>query len=635
MINPFTKRATEYLRDDDAAFLGIVSPEPLQIYLEPYRDRLYDRLVTIVGTPGSGKTTMAALLEARMIHIVTADPQREGYREIVGALRAVGAVKEGSPTIAAVRLPLEGEYRDVWELPYQRTTKNGLLMALIQARSVLGLLRSLTRRMGEEASVRFIAKPDAEAALEEIGGPDTKGIRERARAVERAVYRISASLVPPSEENFDDAARRPYRPFDVIEQVEVELPDGTSHRAKPLVILDDAHNLADEQLRDVARDLVRRETRVARWMMMRLDSLEASAAFGHDDGQRHAEIKPERDFAEIFLQHPRHRQKHKKAFRKLTQKLSGKYIQRHPAFIQGYRSFADLLSTEPEPLSEQQLDKLQRKVDQTQYKLGIPDSQRNALDKEVRQYVSGAKASDTGQDVQLAMLRILMNRFANRIPQASLFADEQAVPEKSSVKADAQVADGARLHLHHEFGRPFHFGHDAISDASSENTELFLHLANGLVELMETRLIKGQQPSLSAGAQDRELRRRADEIIHAWNFPFVDQTRSLIESIAQACLMESRKPNAWLDAGANAVGVPQAEFEYLLEAKNSQLKSVLKYAVAYNALIVVPNYEQGGRQWCLLRLGGPAILANGLTFKEGGFLRKGVAEIREMSGVRE
>ena len=34
MANPFEKRATEYLRDDEAGFLSLVSPEPLRTYLE-------------------------------------------------------------------------------------------------------------------------------------------------------------------------------------------------------------------------------------------------------------------------------------------------------------------------------------------------------------------------------------------------------------------------------------------------------------------------------------------------------------------------------------------------------------------------------------------------------------------------
>ena len=60
MANPFEKRATEYLRDDEA-FLAVVTPEPLATFFKKpaKEERLYDRLTMIIGTPGSGKTTLA------------------------------------------------------------------------------------------------------------------------------------------------------------------------------------------------------------------------------------------------------------------------------------------------------------------------------------------------------------------------------------------------------------------------------------------------------------------------------------------------------------------------------------------------------------------------------------------------
>jgi len=60
MSNPFLRRATEYIRDD-SAFLAIVSPEPLTAFVAKHKKRslLFEQIVRVIGTPGSGKTILS------------------------------------------------------------------------------------------------------------------------------------------------------------------------------------------------------------------------------------------------------------------------------------------------------------------------------------------------------------------------------------------------------------------------------------------------------------------------------------------------------------------------------------------------------------------------------------------------
>ena len=373
MANPFEKRATEYLRDDEAGFLSIVSPEPLRTYLEAHagRGQLYEKLVRIIGTPGSGKTTMATLLEARMVATVIAEREKEDHGEIIKALEACGVVDKGVQVVAAVRLPMEGEYRDFWELPYDELLRTKLVLALIQARAILGLSRNLERGR-PRSKFSFIIRSDAGAALEEIGGERTEEILDRARAVERAVYQVGASLVPPREDNIPEAAVRPFRPFDVIEGIRMENPDGQISVMKPLVILDDAHNLAPQQFDLVFRDLARREIRMARWIMMRLDGLTPEAALADGDETLAPEIKSGRDYIDIFLQRAEDRTKSRTAFRSVARSMADRYLRRHPVFQRRqWRGFAALLSTEPPSLSAQTVQRLSEEVEKTQLRLKI------------------------------------------------------------------------------------------------------------------------------------------------------------------------------------------------------------------------------------------------------------------------
>src|SRR3954447_713550 len=113
MVNPFEKRATEYLRDDEA-FLAVVTPEPLATFFQkPAQEgRLYDRLVMIIGTPGSGKTTLARLFQFSTLRTLLRNTALNAYTPLIDTLTACGAVEDGQPTLIGGRLPLEAEYRE-------------------------------------------------------------------------------------------------------------------------------------------------------------------------------------------------------------------------------------------------------------------------------------------------------------------------------------------------------------------------------------------------------------------------------------------------------------------------------------------------------------------------------------------
>ena len=65
-----------------------------------------------------------------MVATVLAEREKEDHGEIINALEACGMVERGVQVVAAVRLPMEGEYRDFWELPYDASLRTKLVLAL-------------------------------------------------------------------------------------------------------------------------------------------------------------------------------------------------------------------------------------------------------------------------------------------------------------------------------------------------------------------------------------------------------------------------------------------------------------------------------------------------------------------------
>jgi hypothetical protein len=640
MTSIFEKRATEHLKNDEA-FLAHIAPAPLDTYVRPWADEdvLLDRLVVVSGTPGSGKTTIARLFRFQtLMKLQALAGSSKSLAELRDVMSNCGAYDGEFPSVAGCHLSMETDYRDLWECPYEESIRHRLLQMLVNARAVLGWARGFREAEIDLKNVRVVFKHDAEGALETIGGSTMEALQDHARVIESETYKIAAALIPPDLQDFPQVIRNPYRPIDFISRFEVKFADST-RQLMPLTILDDAHALSQAQRESLLRWLAAREIPIARWVMWRFDALrpdqvlydrDLSLEFGATEPEPGVQVS--RDITEIRLQRPSDRLKARRDFRFMARQMSQRYLEQISLFQRrGATDMAAMLDERVDDIAPGKLAAVHEQLESTVRNERLSKPQLAELEKQVgaqleRSEIRGAEATALHD----AMLRILVQRLANRRKQGALFAGEDDDDtEDYGVKAKVGIEHGARIHLWHSQEIPYLFGFEKICDIANENPEQFLHFAGQLVALLETKVIRGRDPRLSAREQHRVLHEHAKKVVSGWNFPESGNLRRLAAGMAKQCVEASLSPTAKLNGGANAFGIPQKEFE-VLSTEHEEFARILKFGVAYNVFTVLPDQRVKNKDWCVIELGGALIAANGLTLQRGGFLERTIADMLKL-----
>ncbi|MES2972365.1 MAG: ATP-binding protein [Pseudomonadota bacterium] len=630
-MNPWHKRANEFIRDP-AELLPLIAPQPIHRFFEGDCARLFDRLVVVIGAPGSGKTTLARLLELPTLLAMREFSGRSAeVKALVTSLSQAGVLDDLHPTLLALRLPAGGQLRAIWELPYEERLRHRLLRTMIQAKAVLGWLRQMEAANIDLSTVKVQTIGVGDAARDDVGADNIATFRERARSTERAIFKLVGALVPPTEaqlgRQLDGLA---YEPFAAIEAFEVQgLGLGEGRRLRPMLILDDAHELHPTQLGDVDLWLRDREVKVARWILTRADSLDLSdfrRVLSEEDKPTTPGTQPGRDRIRFLLQDQANRDR--STFRSVAEDVAKRYLAPLAVFNRsGTTNLRTLLNAAAAPeLPPGDVREIESDIEKLMRELNVSAEARHTME--------GSYPQGLTDDVRAGLTRIMLNRELRRTPQRSLFggASQDAQEVEEPKRVNRAVATGAELQLLDKYDRPFYYGFDRLAEAANENIEQFVTLASVLVDNLETQIIRGRPPRIDARHQHKLLREHARNLIAEWDFPYAPRVRKLVSFIAERCLDITLRPNAPLDDGANAYGVLIGELTNL--DPQDDIARVIHYALAYQALVLVEPYDCKGKTWGLLELGGVAIIAHGLPFSRGGFAEGTIAQLRSAMEVQ-
>lgn len=620
MDNPFRKRASENVLESEA-FLQLVSPEPVEFVLTGYEhNEIYDKLVILLGTPGSGKTTLGRLFEYRNLRTLEASKENDSYKHLAKVLVQFGAISDNGPSVLAARLVMDSEYRGIWELPYEPPLKQGLFLNLLQCRCILLWLNALKEQGIQDEQIEILTSEISPAARESIGSSSVKSLRNVATLVEEAVYKVVHSLVPLPLERIPELLTVSYDPLSTISGFKLNSPSGVSEFSvvKPMIMVDDAHELHSKQFTALTDWLIKRELRVARWVITRFDiATSVNKWIQRQDAENEQPGRQlGRDYIVLETNQSTNQQK-KRSFRSAANDIASRYLELMPIFDRSkLTKLSSMLDDKYPSLPKSTVEKLRSRVNAEIHELNIAEQRIKKINELISNYSTARQESE---EVRIAMLRILAYRYAKRTPQQELFAEIIDPEPKRELSADIGVLDGARLFLLHEYERPYYYGFDSLVDAGGGNIEQFLKSADAIVSTIESRLIRKKPSTLDAADQHKLIKSVAERTIQEWDFPMCNKVKALINFIGNLAQDASLTPNAYLDHGANAYGVLQSDFDKV-EKDFPVLAQALHYAAAYNAVTIIPSYGCKNQMWTLLELGGYPIILHGLTFKRGGFV---------------
>ena len=631
MDNPFKKRRTELITDR-RTLLPLVSPAPIEEFFRLDKAELIDKLAMVVGTPGCGKTTIAQVVEFESLSMLCQATTSPINKDLVDVLTINGLIKEGLPAVLGHRLAMTTNFRDIWELPYSEQTRTALLRAFVQSKAVLGWFRQLEGMAISTDDVEIVMGANAESVVAVTGANDPKAFRQYARDIELAIFRVVTSLVPPDEKEMaKEFLNTSYDVFEVLTAIRVRkwpsLQDAPAASLRPMMIIDDAHELHPTQFLQLRDWLKSKAMGVSRWLMCRPDVVSADDyrdALAKDmlaDEDMTPGSTRGRDYLIKLMQLGPSKEKR---FKPIAIDIANRYIAGIPEFSRrGLHDLRPMLGQSINALPDGQIKVLQEQIDKlakdSRFSVSLVETLRGRLPASAR------------PDEALAGLRILMHRERNRTPQMGLLPDDsiREEPVTDERMAASSLIEGARIQLMHQFDRPYYYGMDKLIAASNANIEQFIRLAGALVDEVLARVIRDKSPDLAPKAQHSALVSQATQAMNEWDFPYNAVVRELVKKIAARCVERSLRPNAPLDDGANAIGIPQDEMDKVLK-RYERLARVLHFAFAYKALVFVPQYNCKGKVWCLLELGALPSMASGLTLHRGGFIEDTLSGLQSM-----
>lgn len=622
--NPFRSRSTEqqrdvrsFLRSFGAGVLEMLPATP------------WDRPLVIRSAPGGGKTSLMRLFTADSLTQIA--DRRDDFQVLASLLDEVNAFHNGRPAVLGVMLSLDRDYRSILDLGAPGEVANRLFFRLLDSRIMLAVVRAAAALFGgnpiDLARVELRRRRQVDGldeAAHRLGGESGAGISEASLSAERQILGMLDSLLPVDWQSGVPGHADLYS-LRLLSDVEI-IVDGVSVDMRPLILLDDGHELPRTQRDALLRRLVARDLAVSRWYSERFEALspqEILQSIGIQ-GRDYELLELERRAAELTGRG------RSRFVEKLVMEIGNlRAVRSLERYEGGDHSFTDLLETDDDDLLGSSESKILEKLATDTRRLASSEHRYQSWIEIVEQQ-RGYVAARSWRE-----LSILIERDRAR-PNLDLF-DLPSSPKEMERLSGADVREAAALFLAREYRIPYYFGPEKLARLASHNIAQYLSISGDLFEEMLSAIMLNRTPRLSAVRQHNIIR-RASELL--WReipsrLPNGHYVQKLLAAIVTMAVQETRRPTAPYAPGVTGTALSMADRDQLLKPAvwekiggADALFRALASAIANNILSAELNYSVKGGSFMVLYLNRLLCPRFGLPLNRGGFREK---KLREMA----
>jgi hypothetical protein len=618
--NPFRLQTAESI-DSDADFLRLFGHGVLDLLP---KDALSGRPLFIRSAPGGGKTSLLKLFTPSVLQSLMAMRGSEATKELYIRLKDIDAVTEHDINVLSVMLSCSRTFPALADISLKPPRARRLLLALIDARIILGALRAalIARRLrfpDDLPRLTLTSPPDEQ--IPGLSFPcDGTAVKRWAEDVEQAVCDLIDTLLSP--DGAGPSGHDSLLSLRLLDANCIQL-DGKPIETRWLVTFDDMQKLAATQRAALLDVVVEQRARSTVWLAERFEALSTDELLSNGalSGRDCLVIPLEKAWQEKRRFEPAVILIADRRARMAADAAGGNFA---------LGAFAPTIEADLDTPAWQ--DRTASALETVRARVQALAASKPHYGEWVQACVS-ADGTLRQQLIKWRTLEILIERHSRKrqltLGLGALTREELEEKDESDVRAAAD------LFLSKEFAFPYYFGLSRLASLGSFNVEQFLRLAGDLFEESLAAAVMRRDAHLSPERQQRILDGAYDTRVK--DLPRRTQNGRdvlrFLDAVGQFCQQETHRPNAPYAPGVTGIAISMQERETLLDKQQlarspvtAAFTSMLGTALAHNLLHAELDYKVKGNRYMVLYLNRLLCPKYQLPLQFGGFREKPLRE---------